>query len=228
MKWFILFILGIGSVSAQQNYFNVVSSDITPKKKVFFQQQINMNQSIVFNSTASIGVAKNWEVGINIFNVDFLIRGKKIIENYTEYSPLVLVNSQYLWHENKRFAFSSGIQLGGFINAFQENPALFAYSNMKYKSKNEKLNGVIGLFYGDKSYVGNGDKFGIQTGLDYSLINHKFHLVADALISNNDISNTVLGCSYFFNKHIPVSLGWQTPLNHLSKPALVFEFTYIP
>jgi len=228
MKWFVVFLWGIGTLNAQQNYFNVVSSEITPKKKVFLQQQINVNKSIVFNSTASVGVAKNFEVGLNLFGVDYLIKGNKLVENYTELYPLVLINSQYMWHETKIFAFTSGVQVGGYLNTLQKNAAIFAYSNLKYKSKNERLNSVIGLFFGDKNYVGDGDKLGIQTGFDFTLISNKFHIVADALISNNDISNTVLGFSYFLNKHMPISLGWQIPLNELSKPALVFEFTYIP
>ncbi|MBY0436528.1 MAG: hypothetical protein K2U26_20735 [Cyclobacteriaceae bacterium] len=55
----------------QQNLFNVPSSDITPKAKPFFQQQLNLSSGLVqFNSTFSYGLGRGAEIGVNILGLN--------------------------------------------------------------------------------------------------------------------------------------------------------------
>jgi hypothetical protein len=56
---------------AQQNLFNVPSAEITEKNKFFFQQQFNIDSNAGdSNTTVDYGLGNNWEVGINLFNLD--------------------------------------------------------------------------------------------------------------------------------------------------------------
>ncbi|NBX39075.1 MAG: hypothetical protein EBR54_06660 [Flavobacteriia bacterium] len=42
--------LAVVNVFSQQNFFNVPSSDITPKNQIFFQQQFNVKPLIISDS----------------------------------------------------------------------------------------------------------------------------------------------------------------------------------
>jgi hypothetical protein len=53
---------------AQQNLFNVPSSEITQPGKVFVQQQFNFGGVGTSNTTIDYGLGNNLEVGINVFN----------------------------------------------------------------------------------------------------------------------------------------------------------------
>ena len=67
-----LFILTSITTYAQQNYFNVPSSDITEKNKVFFQHQINISTDVIQNNTTfDFGLGNNYEIGINIIGLNF-------------------------------------------------------------------------------------------------------------------------------------------------------------
>lgn len=219
-------------IAAQQNYFNVISSEITPKNKLFFQQQININQDIISNTTLTLGVTKRFEVGINLFGIDYFRPSKKIINNAYEsvgnLYPLALINAQYKWFEKGLISCTSGFQLGSYLYKLEKTPAKYIYTNARIMSKDERINGVVGIVYGNETYLGNGIKWGLQTGIDVNLKYKNFHFVADAIVSDNDISNAVIGFSYFVNKHCPLSFGWQIPFNIYTKPALVLEFTYLP
>ena len=56
---------------SQQNFINVPSGDVTSCKKVFFQEQLNFNESIQSNTTIDLGIGKGFELGVNILGLDF-------------------------------------------------------------------------------------------------------------------------------------------------------------
>src|SRR5665647_986269 len=71
MKMIVFLLLLISPLPAfsQQNYFNVPSFEITGKDTFFFQQQLNVNDSIESNSTFDWGLKDNMEIGLNVYGV---------------------------------------------------------------------------------------------------------------------------------------------------------------
>ncbi len=68
-------------VCAQQNLFNVPSSEITIKKGVFFQQQLNISQIIQSNTNFCYGLGRNFEIGFNVVGLQSKDFFRNIIVN---------------------------------------------------------------------------------------------------------------------------------------------------
>src|ERR1700761_2259238 len=83
---------------AQQNLFNVPSSDITDTGKVFFQQQFNVNGFTTSNTTITFGFKHQFECGINLFGVSYDNKKGGFLKNDADLAsplgPTVLVNAQ--------------------------------------------------------------------------------------------------------------------------------------
>jgi len=234
MKWFLIFVLLVSSTThlwAQQSYFNVPSSEITCKNKVFFQEQLNFNQDFVSNTTFDFGLTKYLEVGVNILNYDYSLKQKHIVTNSDlsagAYSPLYVGNINLKLNKNEYKYFTVGCQIGAVSFDKHNEPSSYFFLNYKWKSQISRTNAVVGFYYGDQSYLGIQNAYGIQLGFEYEL-NNKVHLMADALIGKGSISNSVFGFVYYVKESIPLSLGYLLPVLSKDKPALVFEFTFCP
>jgi len=58
---------------AQQTFFNVPESDLTPRHKVLVQQQVDLHaEEIRGTTTFSYGLGRGWEAGLNLYNVNYL------------------------------------------------------------------------------------------------------------------------------------------------------------
>jgi hypothetical protein len=71
--FFFFFVLVFSATDsfAQLTIFNVSSSEITEKNKLSFQQQFEIQDVINSTTTATYGLGKFWEVGVNVFNVNY-------------------------------------------------------------------------------------------------------------------------------------------------------------
>jgi hypothetical protein len=127
--------------------------------------------------------------------------------------------------EKNYFAF--GTQIG--FNSFTKNkePSAYFFLNYKAVAKNDKWNAVFGIYYGDQSYLGKENSIGVQSGFEYKA-NKSFHLMAEAILGQDNSSNSVLGIVYYPLKKLPISLGYLYPLLSNNKKALVLEITYAP
>ncbi|MCM0606490.1 MAG: hypothetical protein KA715_10405 [Xanthomonadaceae bacterium] len=57
----------------QQNLFNVPSSVLTEKQELFIQEQINNYSDLMgSNLTATYGIGKDYEVGLNFLGIDYM------------------------------------------------------------------------------------------------------------------------------------------------------------
>lgn len=224
-------------VSAQQIFFNVVSSDITPKKKNFFQQQINItNNELQSNTTVSTGLGHNFEVGLNYFGLNANRFGTIKIEQQNKNAPYIhylMINAQKRIDINTKMAVAIGFQQGITIdknNYFGGN----YYANYILKNEEISIKFVTGLYYATNSYFGEGSRLlgtniGVQMGVEKVLSkgNGTFKVILSAA---NIVWATSLSVLHFFlSKKWVISSGYQLPtFNSSSQKALVVELTYIP
>lgn len=91
----------------QQNLFNVPTSDITEKGKVFFQEQMNVvSLRGTSYTTFTYGLGNNFEMGINVFNV-----ATHPAHRHSQ-NPSFLINSQKGFNISDTHKISIGTQTG--------------------------------------------------------------------------------------------------------------------
>ncbi len=232
---FLIVLFIYSDIEAQQNLFNVPSGDITEKGHLFFQHQINANDIFQNNSTFSYGLGKKSEIGINLYGLDVQKKTGQwtFINNQNNYeqplNPQLLFNFQKAFEISERFLFTLGTQSGFSLTQRQREDQFiyFNYANFIYSTKSKKIKWINGIYFGDKTYLGEGNNIGYMGGIEYS-VSKKLKLSADAIYGNNASSVSVIGPCYFISKHIALSAGWQRPFkNSRNSQALVFELTIL-
>jgi hypothetical protein len=207
---------------AQQNLFNVPSSDITEKNKFFFQQQFNFS-SLQGNSNTTLdyGLGDNLEVGINLFNVDMY----SSTGGYT--NPNFLLNFQKGFQITEAYKVSFGTQTGVKVPIYSTTVQMPSFSYFTNALNLEKWGKYyVGSYYANHAYAGTGDSFGLMAGIEYPLIEKKVHFMGDILTGNNDISVAVLGFVVFLPKDWQLSFGAQLPAPSSNNDyGMVFEIT---
>lgn len=212
-------------LSAQQNFFNVPSSELTEDGHLFFQEQLNLTKgSGESNTTLTYGILKRWEAGINFNNV------KLYPKTYSEYSktgyPGMLLNTQYLFYSTTSFMYTSGL-VSGLVTQDGTATAYF-YNNIKYSSPKNNCKLVAGVYYAHIRNTEPRNQIGIQAGLDLTLVPDKFNLTADCISGKTSLSLLVVGFTYHVTQHIMLSGGMQAPMPHApNNPGAVFELTIL-
>jgi hypothetical protein len=238
----ILLLKSVLIAAAQQNFFNVPSSDITEKNKVFFQQQFNIGSGLVqLNSTLCWGLGKGAEVGFNVtgLNINTTGAGNLFLVNsnldYSPVYPFYTINAQKSFDLFKNFRLAFGTQTGISVGSHFGS---YAYSNTitNLPGWNTKL--VIGLYGATDSFLGPEDRniffsglnsLGFQIGVEQPIIREKFFLIVENINGKHSLGETTLGGAYYFTSHWVFSVGYQFP-NPQSKTveSLVIEMTYVP
>jgi hypothetical protein len=231
---FLIIILTITKIKAQQNLFNIPSGDITPKGKFFYQHQIN-TYSNKFESKGHFvyGLGKGWDVGVNlvgtgayfnpnwkpIFNNDFS-RGEAL-------TPTLMATLQKQFSIHEKWALNLGTQSGVNLTVNTENiqPAYFHYGLLSYQVKpGRKL--LIGPYLTNNQYVGSGNTLGIQMGYEWK-VTDKFYLMGDFISGNNESAVLVPGIMYNVSNKVQLCLGYMLPNPNTQKnQAIVFEFNW--
>jgi hypothetical protein len=229
---YIFILIQDNKLLAQQNLFNVPSSEITRPNKVFVQQQFNLNNIIQANTTFDYGLKKNMEIGLNLIGVDYAETNKKFFNNDSAdidpFNPLLLANFQKLYVLHERFKIAIGSQNGGnFTIANRPEFATFSYLNSISYFLHEIIRTNFGLYACNKHYAGKGNKVGLMFGSEIKIFSGKLHFVGDCIAGNNAVSTAVLGFVFYPTKNLPISMGWQIPLNPHNKFALIVEVTFI-
>lgn len=222
----------------QQNFFNVPSSDITPKKALFVQQQFNWAASSIQSSTTMcVGLGQDFEVGVNLIGVNYDLNNQFTTNSETPpFSPLYAFNAQ------KRVDLSEHWKLG-IGGQFGTNQALnggsYLYTNAVYKNEKNGIKLVSGLYRTSDGYFGpetrnfsdNAElkKLGIQVGIEKNLWKEKLLFQADFISGRHALGEIVIGGAYFLSKHMVLSAGYQIPtFQSKSIKAAVIEFTWVP
>ncbi|GAA4466028.1 hypothetical protein GCM10023093_19350 [Nemorincola caseinilytica] len=235
---FLLFVLVAPDVIAQQSFFNVPSSDITPRRKLFFQQQFSFYRSgIQSNTTTSYGLGHGFEAGLNLLGVSDEF-GKRIAFNdHTEpYAPLLAVNAQKKFELSHVVSVGLGTQLG--MNRDRECGA-YVYSNGVYLAERTKTKLVGGVYYASDGYFGPETRnwsedrllrrFGLQWGIEQNLWKDKLFFQTDYISGKHSLGQIVFGGAYCLTRQWVVSSGIQLATeNSKALNELVFELTYVP
>lgn len=205
----------------QQSLFNVPSSDITAKGEWFFQEQVNFNSSGISNTTFDYGLGNNFEVGFNLFAVDFYHpRGESI-------DPEPLINLQKRFDITESWGIGLGTQLGAVVPVRHETTS---FSTFNYVNNQVKLGSFGkafgGGYYANDAYTGSKDQFGFMLGVEIPVWEEKLHFMADYIQSSTDIGVGVIGWVIFLPHRWNFSIGAQVPaINSDNEYGLVLEFT---
>ncbi len=217
---------------AQQTYFNVPSADVVGKHEIAVQQQLNFSESIRSSTTLEYGLGREWEIGLNFYNLDYQPSERRIVANdsTTEeaFSPLLMLNAQKAFDITKNLEIAIGAQ-GGLNVLTQRRPQLvgYVYGLIGAVSDNEHYNLSLGGYAANARYLGDGPKIGFQTGFDAGIFYKKLHLIGDWVSGSHDFGQLALGIEVFLGEHFPLAIGWQR-MNKTGEQALVLQLTFNP
>ena len=233
----------IQPVGAQQNLFNVPSSDITIKSKPFFQQQINLSSGFAqLNTTFCWGLGGEAEIGVNVLGVVFISTNGKLSsqtnpdKNNPPVYPFYTINFQKAFTINKTFKVAFGTQAGYSVGWHFGG---LAYSNLVTVFPKIRTKLITGLYMGSDSFLGPGERnsllssgaeqIGFQFGLEKEVIKEKLLLLAEGISGRHVLGTLTLGAAYFVSHHWAISGGYEiSNVGNGSSNSLVVEFTYIP
>ncbi|WP_229310803.1 hypothetical protein [Larkinella arboricola] len=227
-----LLLLGLVTTTrAQQTIFNVSSSDITKEGKVLAQEQLEIQDMIRSTTTVSYGLSKDWEVGLNLYNLDFTRQKPHFIRNDTTtsipFAPLLLVNAQKAFNLSQTFKIGIGGQGGLNLSSGRSQAVYFAYANLAASLIEEHYKLAVGSYNGNSRFLGDGPHTGIQAAVDAGLWYHKVHLLADWLSGSHQLGQLSVGVEVFLGEHLPVAVGWQRS-NQDGSQGLILQVTYTP
>lgn len=226
-----LLILSLSTANAQQTYFNVPSSDIVGKRQVAVQQQVNISESLRSATTFNYGLGREWEVGLNLYNLDYQPGERRFTRNDSTlqqpYGPLLLLNTQKAFDITENLEVAVGAQGG--INLTSSRPQWvgYLYTHVAGSLRDKHYHWSLGTYTANPRYTGEGPRAGFQAGFDAGIFYQKFHLLGDWIAGSHDLGQLVLGAEVYLSKHLPLAVGWQRT-NRDGAQALVIQLTYTP
>ena len=227
--------LSCNLIQAQQNFFNVPSSEITEKNKAFFQQQFNFfSTTSASNTTFSYGIGHHTEIGLNLLGITYDNAQRTFIKSTINEQPVFPsfgCNAQTRLMETKVDELAIGAQV--LFPTKISDAECYTYLNNKVSLHHLKL--VTGIYFGNNNYFddktrfsNNIQKVGIQLGVEYQLIKDKLFFQSDFISGKTAMSNLIIGGAYKCSKHAIISTGYQIP-NDKNKFAkgIILELTFI-
>lgn len=232
--WLALAFLVITNVNtlAQQTYFNVPSSDIVGKHEVAVQQQINIGESIRSATTLNYGIGREWEIGLNLYNLDYSPSERRFVRNDSAtqqpFGPLLLLNAQKAFDVNDQLEIAIGGQGGFNISPAHKSKLVgYLYTHLAGSLHDEHYNWSLGAYTANPRYTAEGPRVGFQGGVDAGVFYQKFHLLGDWISGSHELGQLVLGAEVYLGRHFPLAVGWQR-MNKDGAQALVVQLTYNP
>jgi len=217
--WFAL--MSCGWVNAQQNLFNVPSSEITEKGEFFFQEQLNLGRTGISNTTFDYGLGHGFEVGLNLFDVGlYPPHGDPL-------NPEALINLQKRFDPTPWWGVGIGTQFGSSVPTEMSRVRFsnFNYLNNQFRiHEYAKLN--LGGYLANREYTGSRVEAGLMFGLEIPLMERKLHFMADYLHGHTSINVGVVGFVIYLPRRWQFSIGAQIPgANSGADYGVVLEFT---
>lgn len=228
----------------QQNLFNVPSSDITLKNKLFFQQQVNFltDQTVALNTTFCYGLGKDFEIGANFLGVILDPHGPgSVLKTNADATqpplyPFFTVNLQKAFVLNRTFKVSLGTQAGFSPGMHFGN---FTYANLVTVIPKVQLKLITGINHGSETILGPGDlnplfsssydPIGFQVGIEKEIVHSNMLLIAEHISGTHSLGVSVVGLGYHLSDHWVLSAGWQfSSAGNETPNSLVLEFTFVP
>ena len=219
----------------QQNLFNIPSGDITPKKKLFFQQQVNAYSPKQYESKSHLvyGLIKNVDIGVNFINLPVtLSKGFPLKQNDNPLNgplyPALLLTGQGQFKISEHIRINLGFMAGSNITSRMDRIKplykLYGITNIKVS---EHIRILVGPYYSNNFLVGNKNNFGALFGYEI-ILSKKFYLMGDYISRRNASSAAVVGLNYNLTKRIQFCTGFllATPQKEI-KPGIVFELNIL-
>jgi len=213
VAFFLIFSIGC---QAQQNLFNIPSGDITPSKKIFYQQQFNFYQIDELESKSHFvyGLGKGWDAGLNFVDLPLKINDREIV-SYNDNSnrkplyPLLMASLQKQWQIASHWQVNVGTQVGPNLSNRVDNKkiAYFNYAVVRW-GPSEKAHLLAGPYISNDVFVGGppDQQIGFMAGYEYK-INEKLLLMGDFILGDHKKSQTVIGAGYTFGDRVQLFLG---------------------
>lgn len=228
----LIFIVTVRYANAQQTYFNVPSSDIVDKNEVAVQQQINISESLRSTTTVNYGLGREWEVGLNVYNLDYQPGERRFTRNDSTlqqpYGPLLLLNAQKAFDITDIFEVAIGAQGGTNLASTGRSQWVgYLYTHLAGSLRDEHYNWSLGAYTANPRYTGEGPRVGFQAGFDAGIFYQKVHLLGDWISGSHGLGQLILGAEVYLGKHFPLAVGWQRT-NRDGMQALVIQLTYNP
>ena len=176
---FILCYASVLTVSAQQTIFNVPTTDILDKGKVYFELdaafKVNNQRDVTrfssFVPRVVVGVGGNVEVGLNVTGN---------INPGSDSTTLVpAVKWRFYQNEKKDIALVAGTNVFIPVRNRAYNVGSYSYVNAS-KTINEKTRLTAGGYFYSKNVVAAKSRGGAQLGIEHT-VNSKFVVAADYL-----------------------------------------------
>ncbi|SOD96990.1 hypothetical protein [Spirosoma fluviale] len=219
---------------AQQTIFSVPSSDIVPKHKIMAQQQVDINgEQMRFSTTVDYGLGRDWEVGVNLYNVDYQRQERTWLRNDTTiqvpYAPLLLINAQRTFNLTDALHIGLGGQTG--LNLFPTGQRSswegWGYANLGAGLHDDHYQVVVGGYAGNRRYLAEGSTVGGHMGFDAGVWYQKVHFLGDWATGTHEYGQLVLGVEVYLQEHLPLALGWRRS-NQDGNQGVVVQLTYTP
>ena len=182
----------------QQNLFNVQVPDTAEPFKLFFQQQLNVAATArlgTSSTTIDYGLPYNLEVGLNIFNVQIYPGGNPPEAGRCR-PGILLVNGQKVFDVAERFKVGVGMQAGvSSTNATGATDFLhYNWLTTMYQPGNGEYGKFyLGGYFGNKNYLGNGNRVGFLIGAEIPIIRDRLSFQGDYISGTNNSSVAVVG-----------------------------------
>ncbi len=232
---FLLLLVVSFSAQAQQNLFNVPSGDLTSRKELFYQHQLNFYSASSWESKIHLvyGLGKKWDAGVNFVDLPMdWSGGLQFSKNdqYKPYYPALMATAQKQWQLSKRSELNIGTQAGSNVPVGSgRNQFLFwNYSGVRYHLKHGFIIG--GVYQTNANYVGEANSYvGYWLGFQIDL-SERWQLMGDLTSGTHKKSGSTLGIVYNLSNRVQLCgaglLGFP---NSINKNGFVFElnvFTY--
>lgn len=216
---YLFFILSFCSTNifAQQNLFNIPSSDLTPKGKFFFQQQVNSYSYKFYESKSHLvmGVNKWLEAGVNFINLPINFGAKPSLyanSNTTTGSsvyPLLLGTAMAKKKFNEYFQGSIGTQTGANLLIYGEDTrklVTFNYAILAFEPWHH-VRFMGGGYFGNRYLIGGFEnQFGYMLGYEIKVYK-KWYVMGDFISGQHEQSSTVLGLMYVLSPRVQLCAG---------------------
>ena len=213
----ILNIIFLQQSFSQQNLFNIPSCDSTNKHKLFYQHQLNLYKYKLESKIHLVyGLGKGWDAGLNLVGKGFYFSPDwRMLHNDNPSKgalyPILMGTLQKQFVLSEKLLINGGTQIGWNLSNKISNKKVnhFSYVVASYHIF-RGFRGVIGGYYTNRMYVGEGNIAGVMAGYELKL-SKRWYLMGDWVSGNNDASVTVLGGMYNLSRRVQLCAGWQIP-----------------
>lgn len=215
-KFFILVFFSCVSLSAlaQKNLFNVPLPEAVEQGKLYVQPGITITRdNLQLSNILTYGLGKGFQAGININDLTIDHKSEENVFPYDSVAPGV--NPDVLVNLQKGFDLSDKLKLGigtwsGANIANEVDFSSFSYVNFSASFLGENKV-VLGGYYGNDTYVVQGNNAGYMAGLEVPLISDKLKLLGDYISGENERSMVSLGLEVKLPKNWQLAVGAQLP-----------------